>query len=297
MKAIKLSLLLLICQQITLAQSETPPGFLWQVNINGSEFSLAGSVHAGKKNLYPLPEAYLSAYREADYVLFELKEDFGTLEENIFRYAAKDSLEEDQYLDNYLSPDSKEILSVMFKGKEELLARYYRYEGWLLNMAVSGRRSKLIGYDPGLAVDKYFHDMATEDQKMILGLDQLETQLKLFEFEATREQQVGIIESALKRAKQQALSEQPIFESYYSQDTDAFREAFLGNLDMENPQVRAVYDRVFVSRNKTWVRKLIELSVTMPGNYFMLVGCGHYFGPDNVLELLENEGFQVRQLH
>jgi uncharacterized protein YbaP (TraB family) len=297
MRAIKLSLLLLICQQITLAQSETPPGFLWQVNINGSEFSLAGSVHAGKKNLYPLPEAYLSAYREADYVLFELKEDFGTLEENIFRYAAKDSLEEDQYLDNYLSPDSKEILSVMFKGKEELLARYYRYEGWLLNMAVSGRRSKLIGYDPGLAVDKYFHDMATEDQKMILGLDQLETQLKLFEFEATREQQVGIIESALKRAKQQALSEQPIFESYYSQDTDAFREAFLGNLDMENPQVRAVYDRVFVSRNKTWVRKLIELSVTMPGNYFMLVGCGHYFGPDNVLELLENEGFQVRQLH
>ena len=185
----------------------------------------------------------------------------------------------------------------MFKGKEELLARYYRYEGWLLNMAVSGRRSKLIGYDPGLAVDKYFHDMATEDQKMILGLDQLETQLKLFEFEATREQQVGIIESALKRAKQQALSEQPIFESYYSQDTDAFREAFLGNLDMENPQVRAVYDRVFVSRNKAWVRKLIELSETMPGNYFMLVGCGHYFGPDNVLELLENEGFQVRQLH
>ena len=287
----------MICQQITLAQSETPPGFLWQVNINGSEFSLAGSVHAGKKNLYPLPEAYLSAYREADYVLFELKEDFGTLEENIFRYAAKDSLEEEQYLDNYLSPDSKEILSVMFKGKEELLARYYRYEGWLLNMAVSGRRSKLIGYDPGLAVDKYFHDMATEDQKMILGLDQLETQLKLFEFEATREQQVGIIESALKRAKQQALSEQPIFESYYSQDTDAFREAFLGNLDMENPQVRAVYDRVFVSRNKAWVRKLIELSETMPGNYFMLVGCGHYFGPDNVLELLEHEGFQVNQLH
>ena len=287
----------MICQQITLAQSETPPGFLWQVNINGSEFSLAGSVHAGKKNLYPLPEAYLNAYREADYVLFELKEDFGTLEENIFRYAAKDSLEEDQDLDNYLSPESKELLSVMFRGKEELLACYYRYEGWLLNMAVSGRRSKLIGYDPGLAVDKYFHDMATEDQKMILGLDQLETQLKLFEFEATREQQVGIIESALKRAKQQALSEQPIFESYYSQDTDAFREAFLGNLDMENPQVRAVYDRVFVSRNKAWVRKLIELSETMPGNYFMLVGCGHYFGPDNVLELLENEGFQVRQLH
>jgi len=297
MKAIKLSLILLICQQILLAQNDTPPGFLWQVDIDGSEFSLAGSVHAGKKDLYPLPEAYLDAYRQADHVLFELKEDFATLEDMIFAYAAKDSLEKDQYLDKYLSKESKDILSVMFKGKEGLLARYYRYEGWLLNMAISGWRSRLISYNPELAVDRYFHDMSTEDQKMILGLDHIETQLKLFEFEATREQQIGIIESALKHAKDQAVSEQPIFEAYYSQNTEAFREAFLGNMDLENPQIRAMYDRVFVSRNKAWVRKLIELSKTMPGEYFMLVGCGHYFGPDNVLELLENEGFQVSQLH
>ena len=215
----------------------------------------------------------------------------------IFKYAAKDSLEEDQYLDNYLSQDSKEILSVMFKGKGDLLARYYRYEGWLLNMAISGWRSKLVGFDPELAVDRYFHDLATQDHKTILGLDHIETQLKLFEFEATREQQVEIIETSLKRAKKQALSEQPIFESYYSQDTDAFREAFLGNMDLENPQIRAMYDRVFVSRNKAWVRELIELSRNMPGNYFMLIGSGHYFGPGNVLQLLEDEGFQVRQLH
>lgn len=297
MKAIKLSLLLLACQQTLIAQNETPPGFLWQVNINGSEFSLAGSVHVGKKDLYPMPVAYLNAYRQADYVLFELKEDFATLEEMIFKYAAKDSLEEDQYLDNYLSQDSKEILSVMFKGKGDLLARYYRYEGWLLNMAISGWRSKLVGFDPELAVDRYFHDLATQDHKTILGLDHIETQLKLFEFEATREQQVEIIETSLKRAKKQALSEQPIFESYYSQDTDAFREAFLGNMDLENPQIRAMYDRVFVSRNKAWVRELIELSRNMPGNYFMLIGSGHYFGSGNVLQLLEDEGFQVRQLH
>ena len=173
MKAIKLSLLLLACQQTLIAQNETPPGFLWQVNINGSEFSLAGSVHVGKKDLYPMPVAYLNAYRQADYVLFELKEDFATLEEMIFKYAAKDSLEEDQYLDNYLSQDSKEILSVMFKGKGDLLARYYRYEGWLLNMAISGWRSKLVGFDPELAVDRYFHDLATQDHKTILGLDHI----------------------------------------------------------------------------------------------------------------------------
>ena len=68
-------------------------------------------------------------------------------------------------------------------------------------------------------------------------------------------------------------------------------------MDLENPQIRAMYDRVFVSRNKAWVRELIELSRNMPGNYFMLIGSGHYFGSGNVLQLLEDEGFQVRQLH
>jgi uncharacterized protein YbaP (TraB family) len=65
-------------------------------------------------------------------------------------------------------------------------------------------------------------------------------------------------------------------------------------MNLENPQKRSVCDRVFVSRNKAWVKKLIELSLSQPGNYFVLVGSGHYFGPDNVLDLLEAEGFSVK---
>lgn len=56
-----------------------------------------------------------------------------------------------------------------------------------------------------------------------------------------------------------------------------------------------MYEIVFVKRNNAWVQKLIELSKTHPANYFILVGSGHYFGQDNILELLRKEGFIPKQ--
>jgi uncharacterized protein YbaP (TraB family) len=292
MRTIVLSLLIMVCQQTLMAQTEPTAAFLWRVNINGSEFNLAGSVHTGKIGL-SLPETYLNAYKQADIIIFELKDNSKTLKEMIFKYAEKDTLAEDQYLDKYLSQESRDMLSELFIGKEDILSRYFHHEGWLLNMAISGMKSRLIGYEPELSVDMYFHDMATKDKKEIVGLDQIETQLKLFDFEVPLETQVQIIESAIHRAEQQALSEQSLFDTYYSQDPEAFREAFYEMMDFENPQKRSMYDKVFVKRNMAWVKKLIELSETRPGVYFMVVGSGHYFGPDNLIELLKKEEYQV----
>jgi len=295
MKTILLAISFLVVQQSLSAQPETPPGFLWQVEINGSEFTLAGSIHAGKKEHYPLPNGYLKEYRKSDYLVLEIKDDFESIQEQIFAYAEKDRLEENQFLDNYLSVESKTALAALFKGEEEKLQRLYGYEGWLLNMSVMGMLPKFIDYEPKLAVDKYFHDLATKDKKAIYGLDDIETQIRIFEFDVPHEAQVKILESSLQTVEMRAKSEQPLFDAYFSQDRDAFEKAFLTPMNFENPQIKAMYDRVFAARNKAWVQKLIELANKEKGQYFMLVGCGHYFGPENVLELLKKEGFKPKE--
>jgi uncharacterized protein YbaP (TraB family) len=295
MKTILLAILFWFAQKSLSAQPETPPGFLWQVEINGSEFTLAGSIHAGKKEHYPLPEGYLKEYKKSDFIIFELKDDFESIQEQIFAYAEKDKLEKNHFLNKYLSEESKETLAILFKGEEETLQRLYSYEGWLLNMSVMGMSPRLIGYEPKLAVDKYFHDFAIMDKKPIYGLDDLETQIRIFELEIAHETQVKILESGLETINMRAKSEQPLFDAYFSQDRDAFEKAFLTPMNFENPQVKSMYDRVFAARNKAWVQKIIELANLEKGQYFVLVGCGHYFGPDNVLELLKKEGFKPKE--
>jgi uncharacterized protein YbaP (TraB family) len=295
MKTILLAILFWFAQKSLSAQPETPPGFLWQVEINGSEFTLAGSIHAGKKEHYPLPEGYLKEYKKSDFIIYELKDDFESIQEQIFAYAEKDKLEKNHFLNKYLSEESKETLAILFKGEEETLQRLYSYEGWLLNMSVMGMSPRLIGYEPKLAVDKYFHDFAIMDKKPIYGLDDLETQIRIFELEIAHETQVKILESGLETINMRAKSEQPLFDAYFSQDRDAFEKAFLTPMNFENPQVKSMYDRVFAARNKAWVQKIIELANLEKGQYFVLVGCGHYFGPDNVLELLKKEGFKPKE--
>lgn len=293
MKTIFFFIAIMVCQQTLRSQDETPDYFLWKVSMNGSEFTLAGSVHAGKQDLFPPPVAYLNAYKQADKAIFEIKDDAETMQKRIFNYAEKYRLEEGQQLDKLISNEAKETLSVLFDGKEDILAQYYQYEGWLLNMVVNGRQSLLIGYNPELSIDMYFHNLAIKDKKKIIGLDAIETQLELFYFDVPLQTQVKIIETSIKRAEQQALAELPLFENYYNHDPDGFREVFLRLMNLENPQMKSIYDRIFISRNQAWVKKLIELSSSQPGNYFVLVGSGHYFGPDNILELIKAEGYGV----
>jgi len=275
-------------------QKEPSECIIWKTEINGSTFYLAGSIHTAKEAYYPLPETYTDYYKKADKLIMELEKDFEGIEEEIFNYAQKDTLAESDYLNNYLKPESIEKLKKIFT--EDELDKYFKYEGWLLNMTIAGTKSKLVGYDPLLAVDKYFHDLATKDNKEIIGLDNVITQTALFEFDAPLLMQVQVLENTIGNMESQAEQELPLLESYFSDNLDLFEEEFLKSIDLTIPQVKQAYDMIFTSRNKSWVEKFEKLAEEQPATYFVLVGSGHYFGPDNVRELLEEKGYTLEKI-
>lgn len=211
----------------------------------------------------------MKSYRKADKIILELEDDFNTLEEKIFKYAEKDRLKEDQYLNLHLSSESLEKLKQIFD--EEKLNQYCQYEAWVLNMLISGARTKLIGYDPLLAIDKYFHDLAEKDGK-------------------------EIIEEAVSELELNAKTEEPLYKAYFDNDMVQFENEFLKLYDFSKPQVKQIYDRVFTSRNINWIEQFEHLSTENPGTYFVLVGSGHYFGPSNIRELLEHKGYTIEKI-
>jgi len=294
----KISLLSVIAGLIIFAaactQKEPSDCFIWKIEIQGSTFYLAGSIHSAKDAYYPLPETYTDYYKKADRLILELEKDFEGIEQEIFDYAQKDTLPESDYLNNYLKPESIEKLKKIFT--EEELDKYFKYEGWLLNMTIAGTKSKLLGFDPLLAIDRYFHELATKDNKEIIGLDDIKTQIILFEFDAPVLMQVQVLENTINNMESQAEQELPLFESYFSDNMALFEEEFLKSMDLTNPQVKQAYDMVFTIRNKSWVEKFEKLAEERPGTYFVLVGAGHYFGPDNVRELLEEKGYTVEKI-
>jgi uncharacterized protein YbaP (TraB family) len=281
---------------VAVAQSSGKPSdcFTWKAEINGSTFYLAGSIHTASKENYPLPEAYMKSYQKADKVIMELKEDFNLVEQKIFQYAEKDRLKEDQYLDLHLSAASLEKLRQIIESDK--LNQYVQYESWLLNMVIAGMKSRLVGYDPLLAIDKYFNELAQKDHKEIIGLDSIQTQLLLFEYEVPFDIQVKIIENAVSKMEMEAKNEAPLYKAYFDNNIEEFEKIFLKSYDFTNPQIKQAYDIVFTNRNTKWVELFEKISVENPGTYFVLVGSGHYFGPNNIRELLEKKGYTIEKI-
>lgn len=278
------------------SSDKTSDCFIWKTEINNSVFYLAGSVHTATKANFPLPKVYMESYAKADKVILELKDDKKALEQEIMQYAEKDRLKEDQYLNLHLSAESLEKLSQLFVNEEPKLNQYYQHESWLLNMAIAGTRSKLTGYDPLLAIDMYFNHLAKKDKKEIIGLDDLQTQLLLFEYEVPFEMQVKIIEKAVSKMEVDAKQDLLLFTAYFNNDTAQFENIFLQNFDFNKPQMKQVYDMVFTNRNIKWVEQFEKLSIEKPGKYFVMVGAGHYFGPNNIRELLERKGYTIKKI-
>ena len=278
------------------AKSSDKPSdcFIWKVEINESIFYLAGSIHSAREVNYPLPKAYMKNYKKADKVILELEDNMNTLKQKIFQYAEKNRLKEDQYLNNHLSIESLEKLKHIFDDNE--LNHFCQYESWLLNMAIAGTKSRLVGYDPHLAIDMYFNDRAKKDKKEIIGLDDIQTQILLFEYKAPFEMQVKIIEKAVSKMEMEAKNEALLLKAYFDNDIVQFENIFLKSFDFNNPKMKQAYDAVFTSRNTKWVEQFEKLSGEKPGTYFVLVGSGHYFGPNNIRELLEQKGYTIKKI-
>jgi uncharacterized protein YbaP (TraB family) len=232
--------------------------------------------------------------RVPESIIFELKDDFETLENKIFLYAEKDKLPDGLNLGDSLNPESINKLREIIG--DDKLNKSLGYEAWLLSMFIAGSKYKLCGYDPKLAIDKYFHDLATKDKKEIIGLDKIQTQLALFDFDMPFKIQIQIIEKAVSEMAMKAKGEEELLKAYFENDLVKFEKEFLKPYDFENPQKKEMYDKVFTKRNTSWVEKFIELSKGNPGSYFVLVGSGHYFGPDNILELLESKGYTIEKI-
>jgi len=281
---------------VFIAKSNEEPSdcFIWKVDINKSTFYLAGSIHAASEDNYPLPKIYLKSYKKAEKVIFELKDDFKMLKSKVFKYAEKDKLADGLNLGDSLKPDDIQKLKEIFDDDD--LEKYFGYEAWLLNMTISGYKSKLLGYDPMLSIDKYFHDLAANDKKEIIGLDEIETQLALFDFEVPFKLQIKILEKAIFDMSMRAEAEKGLYQAYFSNNLIDFEKEFLKPYDFDKPQIKKMYDKVFTERNTNWVKSFEEMAEGSPNTYFVLVGSGHYFGPNSVLELLRNKGYTIEKI-
>ena len=273
-----LSKALLLLPFITTSAIAEP--LVWLAKDSQRQFVLLGSIHAGEQDFYPLPQAFLDYWPEADGLVVEaniLKSSDITINRDI---PTSDTL-----LDN----NDKEILSDIAKQAKLPYLSLIHSPPWLAAMNLQMAMVSQAGLSPLQGVDVVLLQRAHEQQLPILELESVSQQVALMEnlpdygedllLSTIREwsamqAELNCLVSAWKAGDLQhqlSLME----ESQYSDETE---------------------EKLIFERNRDWANQLTNKAGYQQGTYLVVVGAMHMLGKQGLPALLEKQGFTLKRL-
>jgi len=270
-------------------QAQEPTHTLWQGHTpDGRTLSVLGSIHVLRASDYPLPQAILDAYAQADTLVLEL--DMAELSEAdvASAFASTGVLSEGALSDGFSDAQWQAALD-MAHGLDIPLERMQQLKPWLASLTVLQLRMAQLGFDPELGLDQYLSDLARDESKPVLGLETLEQQLGMFDGMSEADQRAMLLQSLEEAGNLAVDLEQMIFDWRNGRVESLARE--LGESFADYP---ALYDSLVVQRNREWSKQIRGFGPAM-GNVLIVVGALHLVGEHSLVELLREQGLDLRQ--
>jgi uncharacterized protein len=266
--------------------------YLWEVQSLSNRIYLYGTVHAGKKDWYPLDKVIEDAFNdskvlvvEADILDAEKLKKSGTA----MVYTPPDSL------DQHVSEEA-------YKRFVKLLPRYRLSEAGIGQMKPFMAVSLLVfaewaraGYDPQFGVDGYLLQKARAELKRVVEIEGVDVQIALME-SLTDAENRAIFEGTLTALEGSLTGEQieGLVGAWKAGDPDRI----LRTAQQYNDKVKGAreFEEKFVwARHDPMLKKIEGYLNDSRERHFVAVGALHLAGPRGLVELLRKKGYVVRQ--
>jgi len=267
--------------------------YLWQVTSLTNRVYLYGTVHAGKKDWYPLPKAVEDAFADSNALVVEADvSDTRAIEQDSTSmvYKAPDSLK------NHVPPEDYERF-------RKLLPRYKYPEEQVTQLKPFMAVSMLVfsewarqGFYPEFSVENYLIAKAKAEAKPVIELEGVAAQMKLMDSLSDRENE--LIFSGTVNALDTGLTDEQI-RGLVKAWRDGDPDALLDVARSYNAQVKgaAEFEQKFIwDRHPEMMRKIEGYLNDSKDHYFIAVGALHLAGPKGLVELLKKQGYVVKQL-
>jgi len=263
---------------------------LWEMEGTANRIHLLGSVHFLRETDGPLPDSVMALYADADVVVFEI--DLSRLDPADIAATMQRSA---------IDPGGSNLEEILGEGtyrKAVTLAAdigidmvaLRPYEPWFAALQVTQLRLAQLGYDGTYGIESQLALRAARDGKPTSGLETLQEQFDALDSLPADVQREFLLQTIEDAAEIGADLDQ-IVAAWQAGDTRTLEEELLAELE-EYP---ALYENILVRRNRNWTRQIIELTQGSR-NYLIVVGALHLVGDDSVIRMLEDAGYQTRQL-
>ena len=272
------------------AAQDTQKHFLWSVRMSdGPPTYLMGSLHVLTPDYYPLKARIEQAFAQSKVLIEEVDMDELTNPSAIMPLMAKAVYTDGRTLDQVISPELyKTVLARADKAGVPAVA-IQRMKPWMAAVSLTAPALKAAGFDAGLGVDKYFFDKAKS-----AGLERRALETVAYQFDRLDQMPLALQEAMLKSVfadiDTQLGNVKAIADAWARGDTAMLERDLLGAF-RESPEL---FDRLLAERNRNWVAP-VEACVKAKTACFVVVGAAHLVGPDSLVHLLRQKGYEVEQ--
>ena len=279
-----------------LALAATPAAaapYLWEVLSMSNRVYLYGTVHAGRKEWFPLPREVEEAFEDARVLAVEADiTDTNALagSARLMTYPAPDALRAHVPLDDY-------------ERFVKLLPRYGLTEPQVAPMKPFMAASVLVfgewarvGYLPQYSVDAYLIRKAKADLKPIVELEGNAAQITLMA-SLNEKEGAAMFKGTLDALENGLANEQiaGIVGAWQNGDPQLVIE-IARRYNERVPGAGAIEEKFVWSRHEAMARKIEGFLNETRDRHFVAVGALHLAGPRGLLEMLRKRGYVVRQL-
>ena len=262
---------------------------LWEVSSEKATLFLLGTVHLLKPGTHTVSPAAEAAFQQARTILLEVDLDEAESPATGQLFSRKALLHGETLEDKV----SSETLALAVEKTEAMGLPFDRLRSlkpWFLSLTLSLIKLQTLGFDPKHGIDRYFFDKGKQAGKEMRALETIEYQLDRFDGMSDRMQEEMLL---------QTLEELDHLEEEMEQMVEAWSRGeveVLEELTQESfKDFPGLYQRLITERNKNWLLE-IEPILNRPGTTLVVVGALHLVGSESVVELLQEQGYTVKQL-
>jgi uncharacterized protein YbaP (TraB family) len=277
---------------LCLAASARAELFLWEVRSMTNSAYLFGTIHAGKKEWYPLPAPIERALEESGVVVVEA--DVTNVEAMAQTTEAMAYRPPDE-LSKHVPPADYERFRVQLERlgvAEESVKNLKPFTAVSLLMFAEWQR---LGYLPNYGVDGYLLQKAKSQRKPIVEIEGVEAQSKLVD-SLTEQEQRTVFAGTLTALETGLTGEQIEGMVKAWQLGDAFLLLEVSRRYNEKVPGAAELEEKFVwSRHEAMLAKIEGYLNKAKERHFIAVGSLHLTGKRGLVEALREKGYIVRQ--
>jgi uncharacterized protein len=285
-------LLYLVCLTVLLlGTSVYAKTSVFEISQGEHKLFIAGTVHMLPSSAFPLPAAFETAYQQSQLLVFEA--DIRQLEtaagmQLLMQHAR---YQDGNSLSQVLSTNSYQALveQAAAFGLDVKALDSFKPDFVLISlMQLALKKAKLNGE----GVDKFYLHKAQQEQRNIAFLETIDHQLDLL-FNVSAGNEDFFVEHSLNELQHIEVQLANIIKAWRQGDLN-----LLANLAMEyadTPIGKQFYDRMLAQRNQDWLPQIQAMLATAEVE-MVLVGALHLAGDNNILQLLQQQGYRIKQL-